>query len=154
MAKVAPFAVMPNMHGKSRAIRSHAEHAWQESRYSQSCRTSMARVAPFAVVPSMHGKSRAIRSHAEFEERGIQLFLVAQSDELAESRKFARFARGSVARREATHKAGAATEFLSFTGLMEHQIDVQRDGCNDRGHSHGDKHFQESKAVTRSFRLS
>ena len=118
-------------------------------------------------------KSRAIRSHAEFEERGIQLFLVAQSDgfagctRLAESRKFARFVRGSVARREATHKAGAATEFLSFPGrkvdivvrscnnaMMEHRIDVQRDGCKDRGHSHGDKHFQESKAVTRSFRLS
>ena len=115
-------------------------------------------------------KSRAIRSHAEFEERGIQLFLVAQSDgfaESAESRKFARFARGSVARREATHKAGAATEFFDFfrnklfvmescldNAMMEHRIDVQRDGCNDRGHSHGDKHFQESKAVTRSFRLS
>ena len=115
-------------------------------------------------------KSRAIRSHAEFEERGIQLFLVTQSDgfaESAESRKFARFARGSVARREATHKAGAATEFLSFPGrkvdivvrscnnaMMEHRIDVQRDGCKDRGHSHGDKHFQESKAVTRSFRQS
>ena len=112
-------------------------------------------------------KSRAIRSHAEFEERGIQLFLVAQSDELAESRKFVRFARGSVAKREATHKTSTATEFLSFPGrkvdivvrscnnaMMEHRIDVQRDSCNDRGHSHGDKHFQESKAVTRSFRLS
>lgn len=115
-------------------------------------------------------KSRAIRSHAEFEERGIQLFLVAQSDEFAESaesRKFARFARGSVTRREATHKAGAATEFLSFPGrkvdivvrscnnaVMEHRINVQRDGCKDRGHSHGDKHFQESKAVSRCFRQS
>ena len=118
-------------------------------------------------MPSMHGKSRAIRSHAEFEERGIQLFLVTQSDEFAESRKFARVARGSVARREATHKAGAATEFFDFfrdelfvmeacfeNAVMEHRIDVQRDGCKDRGHSHGDKHFQESKAVTRSFRLS
>ena len=145
----------------------NAAGARQESRHSQSCRACMARVAPFAVVPSMHGKSRAIRSHAEFEERGIQLFLVAQSDKFAESRKFAKFVRGSVARREATHKAGVATKFLSFPGrkvdivvrscnnaMMEHRIDVQRDGCKDRGHSHGDKHFQESKAVTRSFRLS
>ena len=115
-------------------------------------------------------KSRAIRSHAEFEERGIQLFLVTQSDEFAESaesRKFARFVRGSVARREATHKAGAATEFFDFfrnklfvmescldNAMVEHRIDVQRDGCNNRSHSHGDKHFQERKAVTRSFRLS
>ena len=119
----------------------NAAGARQESRHPQSCRACMARVAPFAVMPSMHGKSRAIRSHAEFEERGIQLFLVAQSDEFAESaesRKFARFVRGSVARREATHKAGAATEFLSFTGrkvdivvrscnnaMMEHRINVQ-----------------------------
>ena len=148
----------------------NAAGARQESRQSQSCRACLARVAPFAVMPSMHGKSRAIRSHAEFEERGIQLFLVTQSDEFAESaesRKFARFVRGSVARREATHKAGAAAEFLSFPGrkvdivvrscnnaMVEHRIDVQRDGCKDRGHSHGDKHFQESKAVTRSFRLS
>ena len=115
-------------------------------------------------------KSRAIRSHAEFEERGIQLFLVTQSDEFAESaesRKFARFVRGGIARREATHKTSTATEFFDFfrnklfvmescldNAVMEHRIDVQRDGCNDRGHSHGDKHFQESKAVTRSFRLS
>ena len=118
----------------------------------------------------MHGKSRAIRSHAEFEERGIQLFLVTQSDEFAESaesRKFARFVRGSVARREAANKAGAATELLDFfrdelfvmeacfeNAVMEHRIDVQRDGCKDRGNRYGDKHFQESKAVTRSFRLS
>ena len=115
----------------------------------------------------MHGKSRAIRSHAEFEERGIQLFLVTQSDEFAESRKFARVARGSVARREATHKAGAATEFFDFfrdelfvmeacfeNAVMEHRINVQRDGREDRGNRYGDKHFQESKAVTRSFRLS
>ena len=134
---------------------------------ARECCGRKTRVAPFAVMPSMHGKSRAIRSHAEFEERGIQLFLVTQSDEFAESRKFARFVRGSVARREATHKAGAATEFLSFPGrkvdivvrscnnaMMEHRIDVQRDGCKDHGHSHGDKHFQESKAVTSSFRQS
>ena len=148
----------------------NAAGARQESRHSQSCRACLARVAPFAVMPSMHGKSRAIRSHAEFEERGIQLFLVTQSDEFvesAESRKFARFVRGSVARREATHKAGAATEFFDFfrdelfvmeacfeNAMMEHRIDVQRDGREDRGHSHGAKHFQESKAVTRSFRLS
>ena len=119
---------------------------------------------------SMHGKSRATLRHAELEERGIQLFLVAQSDEFAESaesRKFARVARGSVARREATHKAGAATEFLSFPGrkvdivvrscnnaMVEHRINVQRDGREDRGNRYGDKHFQESKAVTRSFRQS
>ncbi len=108
-------------------------------------------------------KSRTIRSHAEFEERGIQLFLVAQSDEFAESaesRKFARFVRGGIARREATHKTSTATEFLSFLGskvdivvrscnnaVMEHRIDVQRDGCKDRGNRHGDKHFQERKAL-------
>ena len=79
-------------------------------------------------MPSMHGKSRAIRSHAEFEERGIQLFLVTQSNEFAESRKFARFARGSVARREATHKAGAATEFLSFPGR---KVDIVVRSCNN-----------------------
>ena len=137
---------------------------------ARECCGSKTRVAPFAVVPSMHGKSRAIHSHAEFEERGIQLFLVAQSDkfaESAESRKFARFARGRVARREATHKTSTATEFLSFPGrkvdivvrscnnaMVEHRINVQRDGREDRGNRYGDKHFQESKAVTRSFRLS
>ena len=115
-------------------------------------------------------KSRAIRSHAEFEERGIQLFLVTQSNEFAESaesRKFARFVRGSVARRETTHKASVATKFLSFPGrkvdivvrscnnaMVEHRINVQRDGREDRGNRYGDKHFQESKAVTRSFRQS
>ena len=118
-------------------------------------------------------KSRAIRSHAEFEERGIQLFLVTQSDEfagctrLAECAESPRFVRSGIARREATHKAGAATEFLSFPGrkvgivvrscnnaMVEHRIDVQRDGCEDCGNRHGDKHFQESKAVSRSFRLS
>ena len=130
----------------------------------------MARVAPFAVMPSMHGKSRAIRSHAEFKERGIQLFLVTQSNEFAESaesRKFARFARGSVARREATHKAGAAAELFDLfrnelfvteacfdNAMVEHRIDVQRDGREDRGHSHGNKHFQKSKAVSRCFRQS
>ena len=141
--RVAPFAVMPSMHGKSRAS---------------------------LVMLNMHSMSRATLRHAEFEERGIQLFLVTQSNEFAESaesRKFARVARGSVARREATHKAGAATEFLSFPGrkvdivvrscnnaMMEHRIDVQRDCCKDRDHSHGDKHFQESKAVSKSFRQS
>ena len=115
-------------------------------------------------------KSRSIRSRAEFEERGIQLFLVTQSDEFAESaesRKFARFVRGGIARREATHKAGAATEFFDFfrdelfvmkacfeNAVMEHRINVQRDSCKDRSHSHGDKHFQESKAVSKSFRQS
>ena len=76
-------------------------------------------------------KSRAIRSHAEFEERGIQLYLETQSDEFAESaesRKFARFARGSVARREATHKAGAAAEFLSFPGR---KVDIVVRSCNN-----------------------
>ena len=81
---------------------------------ARECCGRKTRVAPFAVVPSMHGKSRAIRSHAEFEERGIQLFLVTQSDEFAESAESRKFARGSVARREATHKAGAATEFFDF----------------------------------------
>ena len=88
--RVAPFAVMPSMHGKSRAS---------------------------LVMLNMHSMSRATLRHAEFEERGIQLFLVTQSNEFAESaesRKFARFVRGSVARREATHKAGAATEFFDF----------------------------------------
>ena len=115
-------------------------------------------------------KSHAIRSHAEFEERGIQLFLVTQSDEFAESaesRKFARFVRGSVARREAANKAGAATELLDFfrdelfvvdasfdKAMMEHRIDVQRNCSKYRSNSHGDKHFQESKALSRSFRLS
>ena len=65
-------------------------------------------------MPSMHGKSRAIRSHAEFEERGIQLFLVAQSDKFAESAESRKFVRGSVARREATHKTSTATEFFDF----------------------------------------
>ena len=137
---------------------------------ARECCGSKTRVAPFAVVPSMHGKSRAIRSHAEFEERGIQLFLVTQSDEFAESaesRKFARFVRSGIARREATHKTSTATEFFDFfrnklfvmescldNAMMEHRIDVQRDGCKDRGNRYGDKHFQESKAETRSFRLS
>ena len=138
--RVAPFAVMPSMHGKSRAS---------------------------LVMLNMHSMSRATLRHAESEERGIQLFLVTQSNEFAESRKFARFARGSVARREATHKAGAATEFFDFfrdelfvmeacfeNAVMEHRINVQRDGREDRGNRYGDKHFQESKAVTRSFRLS
>ena len=109
----------------------NAAGARQESRHSQSCRACLARVAPFAVMSSMHGKSRVIRSHAEFEERGIQLFLVAQSDEFAESaesRKFARFVRGSVARREATHKAGVATEFLSFPGC---KVDIVVRSCNN-----------------------
>lgn len=111
-------------------------------------------------------KSRAIHSHAEFKERGIQLFLVAQSDgfagctRLAECAESPRCVRSGIARRETTHKAGAATEFLSFPGrkvgivvrscnnaVMEHQINVQRDCCEDCGNRHGDKHFQERKAL-------
>ena len=73
-------------------------------------------------------KSRTIRSHAEFKERGIQLFLVAQSDGFAESRKFARFVRGGIARREATHKTSTATEFLSFPGR---KVDIVVRSCNN-----------------------
>lgn len=118
-------------------------------------------------------KSRAIRSHAEFKERGIQLFLVAQSDGFAGCRRLAecaespRCVRSGIARREATHKTSTATEFLSFPGrkvdivvrscnnaMMEHRINAQRDGRKDCGNRYGDKHFQERKAVSRSFRQS
>ena len=96
--------------------------------------------------------------------RGIQLFLETRTNGATGG---PRFARGSVARREATHKAGAAAEFFDFfrdelfvmeacfeNAVMEHRINVQRDGREDRGNRYGDKHFQERKAVSRRFRQS
>lgn len=96
--------------------------------------------------------------------RGIQLFLESRTNGATGC---TRFARGSVARREATHKAGAAAEFFDFfrdelfvmeacfeNAVMEHRINVQRDGREDRGNRYGDKHFQERKAVSRRFRQS
>ena len=125
------------------------------------------------VMLNMHSMSRATLRHAEFEERGIQLYLETQSDGITGCARLAgcsespRFARCGIAKREASHKAGAATEFLSFPGrkvdivvrscnnaMMEHRIDVQRNCSKYRSNSHGDKHFQESKALPRSFRLN
>lgn len=96
--------------------------------------------------------------------RGIQLFLESRTNGATGC---TRFARGSVARREATRKAGAAAEFFDFfrdelfvmeacfeNAVMEHRINVQRDGREDRGNRYGDKHFQERKAVSRRFRQS
>ena len=96
--------------------------------------------------------------------RGIQLFLESRTNGATGG---PRFARGSVARREATHKAGAAAELFDLfrnelfvteacfdNAMMEHRINVQRDGRKDYGNRYGDKHFQERKAVSRSFRQS
>ena len=96
--------------------------------------------------------------------RGIQLFLETRTNGATGG---PRFARGSVARREATHKAGATAKPFDFfrnklfvmeacfeNAVMEHRINVQRDGREDHGNRYGDKHFQERKAVSRSFRQS
>ena len=129
--------------------------------------------ASLVVLLNMHSKSRATLRHAEFEERGIQLYLETQSNCFAGCARLAgcsespRFARCGIAKREAANEAGAATEFLDFfrdelfvvdasfdKAVMEYRINVQRNCSKYRSNSHGDKHFQESKAVTRSFRLS
>ena len=125
------------------------------------------------VMLNMHSKSRATLRHAEFEERGIQLYLETQSDGITGCARLAgcsespRFARCGIAKREAANEAGVATEFFDFfrdelfvvdasfdKAVMEHRIDVQRNCSKYRSNSHGDKHFQESKALSRSFRLS
>ena len=116
------------------------------------------------VMLNMH--SMATLRHAEFEERGIQLYLETQSDGITGCARLAgcsespRFARCGIAKREAANEAGAATEFLDFfrdelfvvdasfdKAVMEHRINVQRNCSKYRSNSHGDKQFQESKAL-------
>ena len=99
--------------------------------------------ASLVVLLNMHSMSRATLRHAEFEERGIQLYLETQSNCFAGCARLAGcsespgFARCGIARRETSHKAGAATEFLDFfrdelfvvdasfdKAVMERQIDV------------------------------